>query len=129
MNTKNEIIEIVNRETWAWDNQNVEQLLSIFHEEMVWPWPPDSKSHDPMTWVLEQGKFNYDRWSEIYNNLFENYNLVHNKREIKKIEVSKENDGAFAVVDIDTLWRNSVTNKDFLWKGRTCKIYSKTVKG
>src|SRR3989339_131986 len=115
MNTKNEIIEIVNRETWAWDNQNVEQLLSIFHEEMVWPWPPDSKSHDPMTWVLEQGKFNYDRWSEIYNNLFENYNLVHNKREIKKIEVSKENDGAFAVVDIDTLWRNSVTNKDFLW--------------
>ena len=50
--------------------------------------------------------------------------LARNQREIKKIEISKEGDGAFAVVDIDTLWidRNDGENH---WKGRTCKVYSK----
>jgi len=32
-----EIIEIVNRETKVWDAQNVDQLISIFHPDMVWP--------------------------------------------------------------------------------------------
>jgi hypothetical protein len=30
--------------------------------------------------------------------------LFENKRETKKIDISEEKDGAFAVVDIDTLW-------------------------
>ena len=32
---------------------------------------------------------------------------------------------AFAVVDIDTLWRPKTTNEDSHWKGRVCKIYTK----
>ena len=46
-----------------------------------------------------------------------------------KIEISKEQDAAFAVVDIDTLWRHKVTNVDFHWKGRVCKICTKLLAG
>ena len=45
-------------------------------------------------------------------------------RRIRRIEVSREADGAFAVVDVDTLWRDHDGN-DFHWVGRACKIYSK----
>ena len=38
--------------------------------------------------------------------------------------MSEEGDGAFAVVDIDTLWRDPEGN-DRRWKGRVCKVYSK----
>jgi ketosteroid isomerase-like protein len=48
--------------------------------------------------------------------------LVHNRRQIQKIEVSEQGDGAFAVVDVDTLWRDASGN-DFHWKGRACKVY------
>ena len=44
--------------------------------------------------------------------MFDYYQLVHNRREIKKIELSEESDGAFAVVDIDTLWRDEQGNED-----------------
>ena len=43
-----EIVEIVNRETKAWNNQDVDLLISIFHPDMVWPWPRASQSHDPI---------------------------------------------------------------------------------
>lgn len=29
----------------------------------------------------------------------------------------------------DTLWRHKVTNVDFHWKGRVCKIYTKLLAG
>ena len=119
-----EIAEIVNRETKAWDNQDVDLLISIFHPDMVWPWPRTPQSHNPMDWDLVLGKFDKERWSKGWQDLFNNYKLTHNKREIKKIVISKEGDGAFAVVDIDTLWidRNNVKNH---WKGTVCKVYSK----
>ena len=41
-----------------------------------------------------------------------------------KIVLSRENDGAFAVVDVDTLWRDAA-RRDFAWKGRACKIYTR----
>lgn len=47
-----EIIEIVNRESRAWDTQDVNLLLSIFHSDMVWPWPRTPQSHDPMDWEM-----------------------------------------------------------------------------
>ncbi|MFX1511485.1 MAG: DUF4440 domain-containing protein [Promethearchaeota archaeon] len=122
--TIKEIEEIVNRETKAWDYQDVELLLTIFHPDMVWVWPKNPQSHDPVDWVIDFGKFNYDRWKKEYQKLFVTHNLVHNKRKIVKIEVSKEKDGAFAVVDIDTLWQDSKRNKQH-WKGRVCKVYSK----
>lgn len=124
-NEQLEIKNIIDRETKAWDTKNIELLLTIFHEEMVWPWPKTVYSLDPMNWELRMGKFNTSRWASIWQDLFDNYRLVHNIRKIKKIELSNECDGAFAVVDIDTLWINQ--NKELIhWKGRTCKIYTKT---
>lgn len=61
--------------------------------------------------------------------MFDSHALVHNRRETIKIEISAEGDGAFAVVDIDTLWKNKVTGELMNWKGRTCKIYSLTDAG
>jgi ketosteroid isomerase-like protein len=80
-----------------------------------------------MDWVLEMGKYDYKRWKRSWQGLFDNYALVHNRREIKKIVISKEKDGAFAVVDIDTLWMDSDNNKSH-WKGRVCKVYTKLKK-
>jgi len=37
---------------------------------------------------------------------FDTHELINNRRQIRKIELSVEGDGAFAVVDIDTLWRD-----------------------
>jgi hypothetical protein len=34
-----EIKDMVDRETQAWDNQDVDKLMDIFHHDMVWPWP------------------------------------------------------------------------------------------
>jgi len=122
-----EIEEIVNRETTAWNTRDAELLLTIFHPDMVWPWPPDAQAHDPMQWVLVQGRFDYDRWKKGWQDLFDTHELVHNHRQIRKIVISEEEDGAFAVVDIDTLWRDAKGN-EMNWKGRVCKVYAK-VKG
>ncbi len=121
---RKQIEEIIHRETRAWDTKDVDLLMTIFHHDMVWPWPKNPQSHDPMDWVLEWGRYNYDRWRNGWLDLFNTLQLVHNEREIKKIEISKEGDGAFAVVNIDTLWIDSNGNKNH-WKGRVCKIYSK----
>ena len=59
-----QIKEIVDRETRAWNTQDVDLLMTIFHSDMVWPWPKDSKSHNPVDWVLELGKYDYDRWKK-----------------------------------------------------------------
>ena len=98
--------------------------MSLLHPDMVWPWPRTPQSHDPMDWVLVWGRYNYERWRKGWQELFDTHRLIHNKREIRKIEVSKEGDGAFAVVDIDTLWRDAQGN-DNHWKGRVCKVYTK----
>jgi len=121
---KTQIEEIVNRETRAWDTQDVELLMTCFHPDMVWPWPRTPQSHDPMDWVIEWGRYDYERWRSGWQNLFDTHRLVHNRREIKRIDISKEGDGAFAVVDIDTLWVNENGEQNH-WKGRVCKVYSK----
>jgi ketosteroid isomerase-like protein len=123
-NIEEEIIEIVNRETRAWDTKDIKLLLSIFHPDLVWPWPPTAHSHDPMDWVFGAGRYNYERWSKNWQQLFDTHDLIHNRREIRKIVVTAEGDGAFAVVDVDTLWRDGEGN-DFNWKGRACKVYTK----
>jgi hypothetical protein len=57
---------------------------------------------------------------------FASHHLIHNNRKIQKIVVSKEGDGAFAVVNVvDTLWKGLDDGKEFHWKGRACKIYTK----
>jgi ketosteroid isomerase-like protein len=119
-----EINEIVDRETRAWDTSNVELLLSLLHPDMVWPWPPDACAHDPIDWVLVLGRFDRERWRRGWQRLFDTHRLVHNRRVIRRIEISPEADGAFAVVDVDTLWR-SHEGVEQHWNGRACKIYTR----
>jgi ketosteroid isomerase-like protein len=98
--------------------------MTIFHPDMVWPWPPTPQSHDPMDWVIEWGRFDYERWKGGWQKLFDTHRLAHNRRTIRKIEISKEGDGALAVVDIDTLWIDAAGQEN-RWQGRVCKVYSK----
>lgn len=126
---KRHIQSLVDLETESWNTKDPDIFLSIIHPDMVWPWPPSPDAHDPVEWVLVFGRFDRERWREKWQDLFDSHDLIHNKRTTVKIEISKEEDAAFAVVDIDTLWRHIETGKDFLWKGRVCKIYTKMPNG
>ena len=120
---------LVDEETRAWDTQDVERLLVLFHPDMVWPFPPTSSDHDPVTWFFELGRFCPKRWGDNWGALFRDYELVHNRRETVRILPTTEGDGAMAVVDVDTLWRHRETQADFHWKGRCAKIYVLTDEG
>ena len=124
-----EIQHMIDTETRAWDSQDPELLVSIFHPDMVWPWPPDNTAHNPLEWEFIQGRFNRDRWRDGWRGLFETYTLVHNNRATLRIVLSDEGDGAFAVVDVDTLWRHKETGEDFHWKGLAGKGYTLTGDG
>jgi ketosteroid isomerase-like protein len=119
-----EIREIVDRETRAWDTQDVDLLLSVFHPDMVWPWPSRYDAHDPAEWRLVLGRFDDARWRRHYEQLFAEWELVHNRRRLVKTELSEQEDGAFAVVDIDTMWRRQGDSEEMRWRGRVCKVYS-----
>ncbi len=105
--------------------QDADALVSLFHPDMVWPWPPDARAHDPAAWVFPQGRYNRERWKAGWESLFRTHELVQNTRRTVRIAVSEEGDGAFAVVDVDTLWRNRADGRLFHWKGRACKGYSR----
>ena len=128
-NIKEEIQALIDLETECWNKQNIDPFISIIHPDMVWPWPPNVKAHDPAEWVFVMGRFDNVRWRNLWNELFAEYLLVHNIRNTIKIEISNEEDGALAVVDIDTLWRNKKTNENLHWKGRVGKIYTKMKDG
>lgn len=120
---------IVHKETLAWDTQDVPMLLSIFHTDMVWVWPKAADDHNPIDWETPQGKYDTQRWTTLYQNMFSSFSLIRNKRKIIKIVATREQDGGFAVVDIDTLWKNKLTGEEMHWLGRTCKTYVKTQDG
>lgn len=121
---EDEIKEMVARETRAWDALDADALVDLFHPDMVWPWPPDNDAHDPVRWVFPQGRFDRRRWRDGWQALFDTHVLVHNRRRLVRIVVSEEGDGAFAVVDVDTLWRDEEGN-DMRWKGRAGKGYTR----
>lgn len=123
-NVRSEIQAMINLETKAWNEKDAETLISLFHPDMVWPWPPDSKSHDPSAWIFPFGRYSRERWKTNWQTLFDTHVLIHNHRRIIKIVVSEQSDGAFAVVDVDTLWVDQNGNKQH-WKGRACKGYTK----
>jgi hypothetical protein len=92
----------VDYETKGWNTKNVDLFLSIIHPDMVWPWPPHADAHDSVDLVFEFGHFDRERWRKNWQNLFDSYDLIRNDRKMIKIEVSKEGDAAFVVVDIVT---------------------------
>ena len=120
-----EIRALVDTETAAWNARDAHALVSLFHPDTVWPWPPHSAAHDPMQWVMPFGRFDRERCRCSWQVLFDTHELVHNKRETLRVVVSEQGDGAFAVVDVDTLWCNRTTKQLFHWKGRACKVYTK----
>jgi ketosteroid isomerase-like protein len=125
MSIEDEIQLMIDVETDAWNRKDANALVDLFHPDMVWPWPPDAESHDPVKWVFPLGRYNRDRWKRGWEELFDEYELVHNNRTTVKILLSEEKDGAFAVVDVDTLWRHRKTQDPFHWKGRAGKGYTK----
>lgn len=124
-----EIRALVDLETKGWDTKNITYFLDMIHPDLAWPWPPTADAHDPVDWVFVMGRFNRERWRKSWQGLFDAYDLIHNHRVIVKIEVSDEEDAAFAVVDIDTLWRHKVSHEESHWKGRVCKIFTKLASG
>jgi ketosteroid isomerase-like protein len=122
---ESQIRELVDRETEAWNALDAEALLDLFHPDTVWPWPPDPTSHDPATWVMPFGRFDRARWKASWSSHFANFELVHNRRATVRVQVSDEEDGAFAVVDVSTLWRHRGTGVLQHWNGRACKVYTK----
>jgi ketosteroid isomerase-like protein len=73
---------------------------------------------------MGMGRFDADRWRRTYQQLFDTHELVSNRRQLVKTEVSDQGDGAFAVVDIDTHWRERVSGDEARWTGRVCKVYA-----
>jgi len=124
-----EIQAMVDRETAAWNAQDAEALVDLFHPDMVWAWPPDAASHDPATWITPLGRYDRERWKAGWEGLFGAYELVHNRRQTVRVFLSEENDAGFAVVDVDTLWRHRETGAAFHWKGRACKGYTRVASG
>lgn len=122
------IRELVDRETRAWDTRDLDLLLSLFHPDMVWPWPPHPSAHDPLDWVIPWGRYDEARWRAGWGELFATHDLVHNRRVTRRIQVSAQGDGGFAVVDVDTLWRDRDGNH-FHWQGRACKVYTRMPDG
>src|ERR1700730_5662962 len=47
-----EIRSMVDIETAAWNARDAETLVSLFHPDTVWPWPPNADAHDPMQWAI-----------------------------------------------------------------------------
>ena len=127
-----EIIEIVERESRAFETADAELMLTIYHPDMVWAWPPHAKAHDPMEWIMRVGRFDYEKWLKMTKLFMGTHKLIHNHREIKKILMTDEQDGALAVVDIETSFEQT-PNEDSPWnegggivevKGRAAKIYT-----
>ena len=129
MTAEKQIRALVDTETAAWNARDADALVALFHPDTVWPWPPVSSAHDPMQWVMPLGRFDRERWKCSWQALFDTHDLVHNRRRTLRIVVSEQGDGAFAVVDVDTLWRNRATKQSFHWKGRACKVYTKVGEG
>jgi len=127
---KTQIKALIDRETLGLNTKNPDLFLDMIHPDMVWPWPPTSRDHDPVEWKFVLGRFNKERWRQNFQTIFDNYDLVHDQREIVKIEVSVEEDAAFAVMDIDSLWRSKdINHQDIVWRGRVCKVYTRTTDG
>jgi ketosteroid isomerase-like protein len=117
---------LVDRETRAWNDRDVDALLALFHPDMVWAWPSASGDHDPVNWEMPMGRFDPVRWGQIWRELFSTHKLVHNQRQTVAVRVTDQGDGGFAVVDVDTLWRQERTAEDQHWLGRATKFYVET---
>ena len=70
LSSEAEILAMVNAETAAWNARDAEELVSLFHPDTVWPWPPNADAHDPMEWVMPFGRFDHERWKRLWQKPF-----------------------------------------------------------
>jgi hypothetical protein len=122
---KKQIQALIDRVTLGLNTKNSDLFLDIMHPDTVWPWPPTSRDHDPVRWAFVLGRFDRERWRENFQAIFDQYELIHNRRDTVKIEVSVEEDAAMAVIDVDSLWRDKDTNQGIHWQGRVSNFYTK----
>lgn len=121
---KKEIQKMVDRETKAWNTEDVSLLLSIFHPDMAWPFPPGGQCHDPETWIWVLPQFDKGSWGKIYRDQFKEFDIGANNRVTRSISVAPGGKAAMAVVDVDTYWHNVVGGPDMHWHGRAAKLFS-----
>jgi len=114
---KKEIQALIDGETLGLNTKNPDLFLDMIHSDMVWPWPPTPRDHHPVRWKFVVGRFNKERWRQYFQALFDHYDLVHNHRETIKVEVSLEEDAAFAIMDVDSLWRDKDSKQEIHWEG------------
>jgi hypothetical protein len=82
MGLEKQIVEIVDRETEAWNNKDADKLLTIFHLDMVCLYPRTMDSHNPIEWILGMGWFDYPRWKKDNSDLFDKHGQIHYVRKI-----------------------------------------------
>tara|TARA_R110002096_G_scaffold418630_1_gene622752 strand:- start:383 stop:820 length:438 start_codon:yes stop_codon:yes gene_type:complete len=121
--SRRDVTSVVDRETESFIKKDVDLYLSTIHPDMVWVWPPSTTSHDPIDWVMPLGRFDRERWGDYFKSFFAKYELIYNDRNIKRIDITAQNDGAFAVVDVDTRWKSS-SGDELHWLGRIGKTYT-----
>ena len=122
--SEREIQALVDRETAA-NRQDAEALVALFHPEHGLALATGHPGPTIGLVDLPQGRYDRERWKAGWQELFQTHDLVHNLRKTVRIALSAEGDGAFAVVDVDTLWRKKAGDGLFHWKGRACKGYTK----
>jgi ketosteroid isomerase-like protein len=69
------------------------------------------------------GRFDRERWSAGWSRILSN-EILRNDRDIQRVEISPEGDGAVVIVDIDTEWR-AANGAEIRWAGRAMKYYSR----
>lgn len=119
------IVAMVDRETDAWNRRDALTLISLFHHDMVWPWPAGPAAHDPVDWTTGMGRFDAERWRASWQALFDSHDLVVNQRQLVRVEVTPQEDAGFAVVDVETVWRRRSDGVEDAWVGRACKVYAR----
>ena len=111
-----EIEEIVKLEGSAGDDQDIDMLLTVYHDDRGWVWPQNPGSHDPLDWLIEVGAFDPARWRAGWSKIFGG-GVTGNERDLRKVIVSPEGDAAVAIVDVEV--------ESVGWAGRVSKVYSK----
>lgn len=124
-----EIFELVEQEYAALAAGDVGALLAVFHPDMVLVRPRDKDAHNPADWECPDGRFDEARWGKTFGDFFAGHSLIRCEKQVVKTAATPGQDGGFAVVDIDILWRERDTGEEQRWLGRLCKTYVETQRG
>lgn len=122
-NSRQHIMEVLERESRAWSARDVDGLLSVFHPDAVWPFLFNRLNPSPMVWRLTLDRFDSSAWGTYFQRIFEECAITKNVREVKSISFSTRGDQAIAVLDIDTAWLRR-DGEPMRWVGRVAKVFS-----